>query len=452
MCDTMVARPGETTSGALLFAKNSDREANEAQYLLHRPRMRHEAGAGLRCTYISIPQVAETHAVLLSRPFWMWGAEMGANEHGLVIGNEAVYAKIAPQKEPALLGMDLVRLALERAANAAEALDVITTLLERHGQGGNCAHLGHFEYHNSFLIADAGGEAFVLETVGREWAAERVAARRSISNTYSIGRDFERASQGLVAQAVERGFVEEGAPFDFADAYANRKRSAFASGMSRWCRTSALLGARGRQDVEGLTAILRDNGRAIRPRDWQPDGLMGGAVCGHSSWGPIRRYGQTTGSWIAELGGARAVHWVTGTSSPDTSIFKPVFFGPGLEGAALPDFGPAPTDRYDARAIWWRHELLHRAVLEDYAPRLAVFADERDRLEAGFRARVEAMLARGGGAEEAGRLSREIWAEAQAAEARWLSEVRRVPARAGRASAQYRTHWKKLDRLARMPA
>ena len=140
MCDTMVARPGETASGALLFAKNSDREANEAQYLLHMPRIRHEVGAGLRCTYISIPQVAETHAVLLSRPFWMWGAEMGANEHGLVIGNEAVYAKIAPQKEPALLGMDLVRLALERAADAAEALDVITTLLERHGQGGNCAH------------------------------------------------------------------------------------------------------------------------------------------------------------------------------------------------------------------------------------------------------------------------------------------------------------------------
>jgi dipeptidase len=453
MCDTMVARPAATKSGALLFAKNSDREANEAQQLFFVPRARHAAGAEVRCTYIAIPQIGETHAVLLSKPFWMWGAEMGANEHGVVIGNEAVFAKIAPQKEPALLGMDLLRLALERAATAAEALDVLTALLAAHGQGGNCAHLGRFEYHNAFLIADAKGEAFVLETVGREWVAERVEAKRSISNTYSIGSDFERASQGLLPQAIERGFVRDGEAFDFADAYANRKRSAFATGLSRWCRTSELLDARGRHDARSLTTILRDNGRqASRLTDWQPDGLMGGAVCAHSSWGPIRRFGQTTGSWIAELGAGRAVHWLTGTSSPDTSIFKPVFFGPGFEGAALPDFGPAPGDRFDPKTLWWRHERLHRAVLEDYAPRLAAFSGERDRLEAGFRDRVEALIARGGGADEAGQLSREIWTEAAEAEDRWLGLVLKVRPRPGRASAQYRTHWKKLDLLARMPA
>src|SRR5690606_737140 len=119
-----------------------------------------------------------------------------------------------------------------------------------------------------------------------------------------------------------------------------------------------------------------------------------------------RRFGQTTGSWVAELGPGRAVHWLTGTSSPDTSIFKPVFFGPGFEGAALPDFGPVPGDTYNPATLWWRHERLHRAVLEDYPARLNAFAGERDRLEASFLARVEALLARGGSAEEAGRLSR----------------------------------------------
>jgi hypothetical protein len=143
---------------------------------------------------------------------------------------------------------------------------------------------------------------------------------------------------------------------------------------------------------------------------------------------------------------------VTGTSSPDTSIFKPVFFGPGFEGAALPDFGPAPTDRFDPATLWWRHERLHRAVLQDYGPRLAAFADERDRLEAGFIARVEALIARGGGAEEAGRLSRAIWAEAAEAEDRWLARVRAIPVRPGKSgSPLYRTHWRKLARLARMP-
>lgn len=453
MCDTMVARPGQTKSGALLFAKNSDREANEAQYLQAVARARHEKGALVRCTYISIPQVAETHAVLLSRPFWMWGAEMGANEHGVVIGNEAVFAKIAPQKEAALLGMDLVRLGLERGKSAAEALDVITGLLAAHGQGGNCAHLGRFEYHNSFLIADQ-SDAFVLETVGREWVAERVEATRSISNTYTIGAEFERASQGLLPQAIERGFVKDGAPFHFSDAYANRKRSAFATGMSRWCRTSELLDARGRHDPQSMMAILRDHGpRAARERNWRPDGVMGGSVCAHASWGPIRRFGQTTASWVAELGQGRAVHWVTGTSSPDTSIFKPVFFGPGFEGAALPDFGPPPGGTFDPATLWWGHERLHRAVLDDYAPRIRAFAGARDRLEASFVARVEALLKRGGSAEEAGRLSQAIWKEAAEAERNWLAQVRRVSPRPGQSpSLLYKMHWAKLGRLAKMPA
>lgn len=63
----------------------------------------------LQCTYIEVEQVSKTHAVILSRPSWLWGAEMGANEHGVCIGNEAVWTKEPVGEGEALLGMDLLR-------------------------------------------------------------------------------------------------------------------------------------------------------------------------------------------------------------------------------------------------------------------------------------------------------------------------------------------------------
>src|SRR6056297_709536 len=133
MCDTMVL----VEPGRVLFAKASDRDPNEAQLLAWHPAATHPAGTTVRCTHLDIPQVPRTHAVLLSRPFWMWGAEMGANEHGVTIGNEAVFTR-EPYAQVGLTGMDLLRLALERATTAQEALDVIVGLLDEHGQGGGC--------------------------------------------------------------------------------------------------------------------------------------------------------------------------------------------------------------------------------------------------------------------------------------------------------------------------
>lgn len=47
-----------------------------------------------------------------------------------------------------------VRLGLERSKTAKEALDVITALLEKYGQGGPCSQAEDLFYHNSFIICD----------------------------------------------------------------------------------------------------------------------------------------------------------------------------------------------------------------------------------------------------------------------------------------------------------
>ena len=110
MCDTLV----HLSDAGVLFAKNSDRDPVEAQQVEFHPAADHEPGR-IRLTHTDIDQVAQTNAVLISRPWWMWGAEMGTNEHGLTIGNEAVFTRRAGDGGGDLTGMDLLRLALERA-------------------------------------------------------------------------------------------------------------------------------------------------------------------------------------------------------------------------------------------------------------------------------------------------------------------------------------------------
>ena len=178
MCDCLVALP--------LFAKNSDRPPGEAQRIEWlAPRV---DDGPVAATHISVdPWPGPTLGALVSRPWWMWGVEHGVNEAGVAIGNETIYTTLDPRgAPPALTGMDLVRLGLERGSSASEAVEVMVGLLERYGQGGTGHHGVDRPYWSSFLVADR-ADAWVLETSGRDWATERVTmGARAISNRTTI--------------------------------------------------------------------------------------------------------------------------------------------------------------------------------------------------------------------------------------------------------------------------
>ena len=395
MCDTLVV----VGPDRVLFAKNSDRNPNEAQLLDWQPRRTHPAGSRLRCTWIEIDQVVETNAVLLSRPFWMWGAEMGANEHGVVIGNEAVFTD-QPYAATGLTGMDLVRLALERAVTAAGAVDVVTSLLDRHGQGGGCGHEDRtFTYHNSFLVADA-TEAYVVETAGRLWDVERVTSGvRSISNGLTIP-----------------GFAHHGA----------RLPTYFTRSRIRRAITGACAGSA----PGDLMAVLRDHGRKGPAPRFAP--MMGakGAPCMHAGGGS-KATSQTTGSWVADLSpGGDHRHWVTATSAPCTGLFKPVRVDEPL------DLGPHPTDRFDPSALWWRHEMLHRAVLADPVRLLPLLVPEQAAVEARWIAEPPDPA--------------DAFAEADEVTSRWIEAVRTAGG-GDRRPIWARRYWKARDLRAGMP-
>lgn len=358
MCDTMVAVATATTDGAVWFGKNSDREPGEAQMVEHWPARSHDA-ATLRCTYLEIPQSPHTFEVVLSRPFWMWGAEMGANERGVVIGNEAVFTKL-PYAKTGLLGMDLLRLALERADCAREALNLITDLIARHGQGGACGYRNKkFRYHNSFLIADP-NEAWVLETADQYWVAEKVKGLRTISNGLTIGKEFDLIAPNAYDFARSQGWCKTAADFDFARCFGDAKRSELSgSALRRACTLQQLSRHEKGVGREAVFAALRDHNGLTPQQGWKIQ-----MPCAHASWWPTRQSGQTTGSMVSRLTANGATHYLTGTSSPCLSVFKPVVMG-------------QDNKLGDVESLFWQHERLHRLVIGDYARRRAVFEELR---------------------------------------------------------------------------
>ena len=300
MCDTFIALPPATRDGSVIFAKNSDRPAGEGQSIHVTPGARHAPGDVLRCTYIEVPEAGRTHAVLLSRIDWMWGAEMGANEWGVVIGNQAVWTRFPPGP-PALLGMDLVRLGLERGRTARDALDVIVSLLEEFGQGGACAENDPgFAYDNSFLIADS-NEAWVLETARRLWAAERVTQGvRNISNRLSIRARYDLGHPDLAQEARLLGFPGDGGPVDFAACFS----------------TAPVQPEPGSRETWGAELMARTDG-AITPETMM-DILRHheSGICMHGGF-------ETTASMVSRLSpGGEATHWLTGGANPCRASFR----------------------------------------------------------------------------------------------------------------------------------
>ena len=218
-CDTLGVAAARSAYGCNLFAKNSDRPTGECQPLIWIPAADHEEGEPLDCSGFTIPQAAHTYGVLGSHPYWIYGFEMGINEHGVFIGNEAEFSRdLGKEPEDGLLGMDLLRLGLERGATAREAMEVIIDLTEKYGQNHNANPYGDGRYENSYLITDA-NEEWVLETAGRRHVARRIDGTFAVGNCYSIEDDFETASPDIEEYARENGWLLPYEKFQFAKAY-----------------------------------------------------------------------------------------------------------------------------------------------------------------------------------------------------------------------------------------
>ena len=338
MCDTFALPSGYSEDHVTYFAKNSDRSPNEPHLVVHVPAKQYPKGSTVSCTYISIPQAEYTHEAILCKPSWMWGAEMGVNDARVAIGNETVFTR-AKRGEPALTGMDILRLALERSDTAAAAIETMIALLETYGQGGNCGFDKPFFYDNSFLVADP-DEVYIMETSGKNYAVVRSGSKCAISNRLTIGAGY-RSPAGTETKT------------HFSKRYSNRLYSFFSGARERRQQVMDRL-APGLK-AAGLFDILRSHEPVTAGHEFSRGSVK--SVCMHGG-GLIGDH--TTGSLVAVLRRNKPVTlWCTGASTPCISAFKPVFFGS--------DTAPVFSDPGRSTEYWLQRERLHRAVLAGLA-------------------------------------------------------------------------------------
>jgi secernin len=337
------------------------------------PAAFHSRGSTQRCTHIEIDQVSETYRVMGHSPAWCWGFEHGVNEHGVAIGNHATWSREPLEQEPGLIGMDLVRLGLERGRNAREALEVIAALLEKHGQGGSAFSIeGDDGYQNSFLLAD-GSSAWVLETTTRGWAGRAVEGA-SLTNALTLDAGWQIASRRLERAALEQGFSKSGERLDFKAAYSHEAWPAYLTTRRQEASMRSL--ARSPLSIDDMKAWLCDHGESTAPppasRDVDdPDRY---SVCMHAD--PMS---MTTASIVTRL--PRETEptiwpvWIS-FATPCTGIFIPVY----LDGVIPAEFAspgePETGFGSGSRSVWCAMRDLQEKATADFARTLPMIQKE----------------------------------------------------------------------------
>lgn len=379
-CTTMVALPKATKDGDTIFAKNSDRPVNESQPLEFHPAADHEVGSYVQCSFIKVKQVAHTYACIGSRPTVFFGFEHGINEHGVVIGNEQVSGREIPEGRWGLIGMDILRLGLERSTSARQAVEVMGELLETYGTGGDpSTRIAPF--NSNYIIADA-NEAYKFESHQRSWAAEKIEGTGYISNCYSI-LNYDIVSDRAKQEAVEKGWIDKEQVFEPARAWTvDDCVFAESEGFVRYARLDSLMNNREPLTVKDMMNNLRDhyNGAELGQTIFSPAAAKIPCICSHPG-GPSGC--ATAASTVTVVRKdvpkeIRFTYWGS-MAPPCCSVFRPFYNIDWLPE----DLGKAALE-YTEADQWWRFTELERYIALNYDKFAPKVKKEFDAMENAF--------------------------------------------------------------------
>ena len=252
-CDMVVALGGATVSGAAFVgANNYDFGLPESKDgLRYLPAREHAVGEMLSFAKVQILEARQTQGVLGFQPSGAWGLRQGCNDQRLVVGMASWKSRLEPTPG-GLLGTDLVRLTLERGQSARHGLEILTELIERHGQAApNADHL--------FLLADP-RESFVVEAAGNNWALLQCHLSRAVCDVGLIHQDWQRLSRGLAELVLDKHWwPNDGTKINFHTSLAESSLDE-SKAMRRWSRaTLALAQQEGAIDPYFLRRMLQEH-------------------------------------------------------------------------------------------------------------------------------------------------------------------------------------------------
>ena len=145
-----------------------------------------------------------------------------------------------------------------------------------------------------------------LESSANSWACRDVPDSASISNCYTIGSDFQRASEKLqgknITKALESWFY-----------------TFFAKGHFRQNYTSEYIKNQD-QNLSQVFSLLRSH---INTQNNRPKGGMK-SICVHPG---ILVKSETTSSLVVDYCGSQQIIWHTSAPNPCVSLYKPLILG-----------------------------------------------------------------------------------------------------------------------------
>lgn len=428
-CTNLIAGKGATTDGSVMMSYSADSH-NLFGFLHHSPAARHPKGAMRKITdwdtgkpLGEIPQVAETYNVVGNM-----------NEHQLAIGESTWGGREELADTTGQSVMDygsLIYVALERAKNAREAIDVMTDLVEKYGYASE---------GESFTIADK-NEVWVMEMIGKGaekgavWIAVRIpdnaisghANEPRIRKVDLKDKENVRYSKDLIKFARKRGyFTGKDQDFSFADAFAEHDPSTrrgcdarvwsyfrrFNDGADRyfaWVNADSnepmplyIIPDR-KVSPEGMQDAMRDQFQGTpydmtqdvgagpyhvpyrwRPMEYEVDGkkyLMERAIATQQTgWSFVSQ----SRDWLPDPVGG--VFWF-GTDDTNTSVYMPLYCGMTEVPAEL---AQGDVNTFDINSNFWVNNIVANEAYHRYDMMIPDIRKVQNKLEKGFFEQVKA--------------------------------------------------------------